>query len=734
MSITPELRARLDAALREKGPEYVPRTRHVTAAGAPRYTNRLILESSPYLLQHAHNPVSWFAWSDEPFQLARDTNRPVFLSVGYSTCHWCHVMEQESFEDEEIARLLNEHYVPIKVDREERPDVDSVYMTAVQALTGGGGWPMSVWLTPDRRPFFAGTYFPPRDGVRGARIGLHTLLQELLRQYHADPAGISRQASQVAAAVRQLLTPDGSTAAVGSEAIDSVVGTARLRFDSRWGGSRGAPKFPSSFPVRMLLRHHRRTGDARSLSMAIETLQHMSEGGIYDHVGGGFHRYSVDARWLVPHFEKMLYDNALLAVAYLEGFQASGEQRLARVARETLDYVAREMTAPDGGFYSATDADSLTPSGHRQEGYYFTWTAAELRQTVGAELARAVIAYYGVEPRGNFEGRNILHTPRQLSEVAGELGVSPERLEISLTEARQRLLEARSRRPPPLRDEKILASHNGLMLSAFAQGALVLNEPHYARVAARAAGFLLSGLLHQGRLRHSITSGQAGGSAFAEDYAFLAAGLLDLFEATQRPRWLAAAASLMEELERHHGDSVAGGYYLTPHDHEQLLAREKPGYDGAAPSANSVALLSLARLAELTDRASWRERAESTLRAFGTGISERPHAFSEMLLGVDFLVSPAKQIVIVLPSDHGRARRPDPAEPLLGVLRRTFLPNRVLLVGTEEQIAADLAELAPWASNRPARNGRATAYVCERGACQLPTTDPATFERQLLSA
>jgi hypothetical protein len=727
--IGPELRARLEAALRAKGPGYVPRTRHRHPDGTPRYTNRLILEASPYLLQHAHNPVSWFPWGEEAFAAARSGGRPVFLSVGYATCHWCHVMEEESFEDEAIARFLNEHYVCIKVDREERPDVDGLYMQAVQRLTGGGGWPMSVWLTPQREPFFAGTYFPPRDGARGARKGFDTVLREQLDAYRAGPGDVAARAARLASEIRRSLQPQPSSGLPGRDAIEQAVRAAAQRFDPEHGGTRGAPKFPSSFPVRLLLRHHRASGDRRSLEMALVTLRRMAQGGIHDHVGGGFHRYATDRRWLVPHFEKMLYDNALLAVAYLEGYQASGDAALRDVAARTLDYLVRDMTSPEGGLWSATDADSPAPGGKREEGWAFTWTPAEIEAVVGAPRIRAVQQWFAVEPAGNFEGRSILHAPRGRDEVAGSLGIAPADLDRTLAEALPLLRAARAKRPPPLLDDKLQASWNGLAITALARGALVIGEPRFRAAAERAAELVLRAMRPGGRLVHSLTRGRPGEPAFLDDHAMLAAGLLDLFELTAEPRWLDEAITLMETLERDHGDPVHGGYFLVAADRAELLAREKPGHDGAVPSGNSIALMNHLRLHELTGDERWRARAETTLRAFATTLAERPWALDQMLLGLDFMLDEALEIAIVVPATTTGGAA-DPA-PLLDVLRRSFVPNHVLVVAGEQALAGPLGAKVPWAKGKPARGGRARAYVCVRGACDLPTGDPEVFRRQI---
>jgi uncharacterized protein YyaL (SSP411 family) len=721
----PGLTERLRAALAAKGATYVPRTRHLVGK-APKYTNRLILETSPYLLQHAHNPVDWHAWGDEAFAEARRRGVPLFVSIGYSTCHWCHVMEVESFEDEEIARFMNGHYVCIKVDREQRPDIDAVYMSAVQALTGSGGWPMSVWLTPDRAPFFGGTYFPPRDGDRGASQGFLTLLRQLSETYQKDPARIAQQAATLASAVRRDLegqavatttssapAPAASVLSGGlpdAGAIAQAVVTFERSFDAQNGGLRGAPKFPSSLSVRLLLRDHRRTGDAEALRMAIVTLERMAGGGIYDQIGGGFHRYATDAAWLVPHFEKMLYDNALLTVDYLEAYQVTGRPDFARVGRETLDYLLREMASPEGGFYSATDADS-----DGQEGKYFVWSEAELRSALGAGADRFA-RYYGVTPVGNFQGRNILHVPR------------PDETErAALDDARKRLYAARARRVAPTRDEKILAAWNGLAISALATGGRLLDDARYVRAATRAADFLLTKLRVGGRLMRSYNDGRATQPGFLEDYAAVAAGLFDLYEASFDPRWLREALALCRETERLFADPAQGGWFTTAADHEKLMARERPRADGPTPSGTSLALMNALRAATFTGDDHWRAIADRALSTLRDALSERPTSLTDALLALDFRTDAVREVVVVWPEEAGASS----AAPLLSVLRHTFLPNRALAGAAQGDALAALATLAPIVEGKRALRGRSTAYVCERGHCQLPTSDPAVLRRQL---
>jgi hypothetical protein len=721
-----ELAAKLRARWAARSPSYTPRTRHLRPDGSPRYTNRLFLESSPYLLQHAHNPVNWYPWGDEAFATARRLGRPVLLSIGYSTCHWCHVMEEESFDDEEIARYLNESYVIVKVDREERPDVDAVYMSAVQRMTGGGGWPMTVWVTPDRKPFFGGTYFPARDGDRGARVGFLTLLRQLKEAYGAQAGKVAEVSTRLTEAIRADLAPEsGAQGLPGPSVLESAAAFYRSRFDSAEGGLAGAPKFPSSLPIRFLLRFHRRAQDAEALRMATLTLEKMAAGGIYDQVGGGFHRYSTDERWRVPHFEKMLYDNALLTLAYLEGHQATGREDFAQVAREILRYVQRDMTSPEGAFYSATDADSLAPSGKREEGRFFTWTPAEIQAVLGPERARVAGAYFGVMPGGNFEGRSIFYTPRSVAEVAREVGKPPDEVRAIVERSKELLYAARARRSPPLRDEKVLAAWNGLMIAAHARAAFVLGDPEYARRAARAAEFVLTKMRRDGRLRRSYKDGLAAHEGYLDDYAFLIAGLLDLHEATSEPRWLREAIALDGVLQKSYEDEAHGGFFMTSHDHEPLLAREKPAYDGAEPSGNSVQALNLLRLHELTTDDRYRLRAERALQTFGGRLAKSPAALSEMLLAADFQLDTPKEVVIVTAGPRAEA------EPFLAKLRTTFLPNRVLVVARQGADLAAQAQLVPLLGGKLARKGEATAYVCERRVCRLPTSDPDVFLQQL---
>ena len=701
----------LQAALAAKGDDYAPRTHHVDAAGAPRFTNRLILESSPYLLQHAHNPVQWMAWGEEAFEKAQVEDKPILLSIGYSTCHWCHVMERESFEDLDIAAFINQHFVAIKVDREERPDVDAVYMAATRALSGRGGWPMTVVMTPERQPFFAGTYFPARTGDRGKREGFESILSRLQSEWATDRAGLVAKAAQLSGQVagRATLRP-------GAEpAVDRFLAGARsiaAGFDPQYGGFGESKKFPRPSNLSLLLRYHRRTGDPHALHIVTHTLRAMANGGIHDQIGGGFHRYTVERRWLVPHFEKMLYDNAQLASLYIDVFQVTADPRFAEVAGRTLDYLAREMSHPQGGFYSATDADSLGPDGHREEGLFFTWTPDELRQVLGSEDMPIAIAAWGVSARGNFEGRNILHRPRALAQIARDLGRSEADIARDLARAGERMLEARASRAPPQRDDKILCAWNGLAISAFARGGRALARPDWIERAARAADFALETLRARGRLHRSWTGGQLGPTAYAEDHAFLIAGLLDLFEADGDRRWLRAAMGLDRDMQERF-EASDGGWYRTAHDAEVLLLRERPHADGAEPSANGVHVMNLLRLGAWTTEPAYRVRAEAGVKAFGGELAARPSASPSLLAALDWLSDDPMEVAVIGGGD------------LPAALASVWTPNAVAWTHARPP------DNVPWLAGKRMQAGEPTAYVCHEGLCKMPTSRADTFVAQL---
>ncbi|MEW6637598.1 MAG: thioredoxin domain-containing protein [Actinomycetota bacterium] len=678
--------------------------------------NRLANETSPYLLQHKDNPVDWYPWGEEALRKAREEDKPILLSVGYSACHWCHVMERESFEDEETARLMNEHFVNIKVDREERPDIDSIYMQAVQALTRQGGWPMTVFLTPDGSPFYGGTYYPPVP--RGGMPSFKQVLTTIADAYENRREEVMKSAGSVRDYLRAATSASIPQAQVGAELFDSASRALLGELDRRFGGFGTAPKFPQAMNLEVLLRRHHRTGDRDALSGVELTLRAMARGGIYDQLGGGFARYSVDAFWLVPHFEKMLYDNALLSRLYLEAYQATGDTFYRRIAEETIGYVLRDMTSREGGFYSAEDADS-----EGEEGKFYVWTPEEVREVLGAEDAELAMRYWDITERGNFEGKNILHVQRDPEIVAAEFGLSPEELHERIEGMRRRLFESRERRVRPGRDDKILASWNGLMLRSLAFASRVLDRADYREAAERNAAFLLEKMRSGGRLRRSYKDGRARVGGYLEDYAAVADGLLALYEATFETRWLEAASELCEAMNELFWDGDRGLFYDTPSDHERLVTRPRDVYDSAAPSGNSLATDVLLRLALLLDRDDWRARAEAVLEDLSGGMEKLPGGFGRLLCALDFHLSRPKEVAIV-----GEPGAPD-TEALVRTVYGLYLPNKVVAGRAPDDEEA--TGLIPLLADRPPLDGRATAYVCEGYACQAPTTDPEELARQL---
>ncbi len=683
---------------------------------SPGRPNRLANEKSPYLLQHAYNPVDWLPWGEEAFRKAREEDKPIFLSIGYSTCHWCHVMAHESFEDEEVAEMLNRHYVSIKVDREERPDIDQLYMSVCQALTGRGGWPLSVFMTPEARPFFAGTYFP-----RSSRMGLMGFLELLGRiatLWREDRSRMLRTAQEITEAIRA-----GSRRSPGGHALDEGVlrkGFEQLArsYDMRWGGFGQAPKFPTPHQLTFLLRWYLRTREALSLEMVEKTLLAMRRGGIFDQIGYGFHRYSVDERWLVPHFEKMLYDQALLAMAYTEAFQVTGEQGYGRVVREIMTYVLRDMTSPEGGFYSAEDADS-----EGKEGLFYVWTPEEVVAHLGERSADIFGRVYDVRGRGNFEeGRSIPHLAVDLDLFASRLGLEAEALEEMLEGARRRLFEVRQRRVRPFRDDKILTSWNGLMVAAMAKAARALGEDLYRQAARRAARFVLSQMRRpDGRLLRRWRQAEAAHPGYLDDYAFLVWGLLELYEATLDASVLEEALGINQTMMELFWDQGEGGFYLASHENEALIARLKEDHDGATPSGNSVAALNLLRLGRMTGRAELEQRAEDLLETFAPEISAYPAAHCQFLIALDTLLGPYQRIVIAGERDDERTRA------MISTVQKAFLPHGVLVLGEDDRPDAGLnAPLAEQTATVQAAQGP-VVYICEGYACQRPITDQETL-------
>ncbi len=678
--------------------------------------NRLAQETSPYLLQHKDNPVDWYPWGEEALERAKEEGKPILLSVGYSACHWCHVMERESFEDEATAQIMNQHFVNIKVDREERPDIDSIYMSATQAMIRHGGWPMTVFMTPDGAPFYAGTYFPPVPS-RGMP-SFKQLLLSLADAYENRSDEVLRSAENVREYLREATSASIPQTEISEELLTHAANALAGQVDNRFGGFNSAPKFPQAMNLEVLLRHHKRTGDRAALSGVELTLRQMANGGIYDQLGGGFARYSVDEYWLVPHFEKMLYDNALLARLYLEAYQATGEDFYRRIAEETLDYVARDMTAPEGGFYSAEDADS-----EGEEGKFYVWTPAEIEDTLDPDEARIATRYWDVTEGGNFEGKNILNVPRPPEAVAAEFDISAQELWTRILDIRQKLLAERAKRVRPGRDEKVLAAWNGLMLRAFAFAARVLDREDYRRIAEANASFLLEKLEDDGRLRRSYKDGRARFNGYLEDYACVADGLVALYEATFETRWLAEAVELVDAINELFWDAGRGIFYDTAADHEELVTRPRDYYDNASPSGTSVAVDVLLKLAVLLDRDDYRTRAEAVIEDLSGAIARIPGGFGRLLSTLDFHLSTPYEIVVI-----GDPDAPD-ARALLGAVYSDYLPNKVVAGRSESDEEA--ARLVPLLADRPKRDGKATAYVCVQYACQNPTTDPAELRTQL---
>ncbi len=683
------------------------------------FTNRLAGETSPYLRQHAHNPVDWYPWGPEALARARELDRPIFLSIGYSACHWCHVMEHESFENEEIARLLNEHFVPVKVDREERPDLDQIYMAAVQMLTGQGGWPMSVFLTPDLRPFTGGTYFPPDD--RYGRPGFKRVLQTLIEWWRTRRAEIDRAAGDLAGHLQGLGRLEPGEGDLGPGLLRKAADDLGRAFDSRYGGFGAAPKFPHPMDLRVLLRAWDRFGDEQALRMVRVTLDHMAMGGIYDHLGGGFARYSTDVRWLVPHFEKMLYDNALLIPCYLETYQATGEAAYREVVEETAGWVLREMTSPEGPFYSTLDADS-----EGEEGKFYVWTQTEIEQVLGPDAA-LFNSVYGVESDGNWEhGKNILHRVKTLDQYARLNNLSEADLRALLSRCRHKLFEARGHRVRPGLDDKALTAWNGLMIGALANAAAVLDRPEHAAAARRAADFILSRMLtSEGRLLRTWSrGGEAKLNAYLEDYAYLIDGLVSLYEATFEPRWVSAALALAGVMIEQFWDKAEGGFFYTGRDHESLIARTKDTHDNATPSGNAMAVTGLLRLAKLTGRADLHEKAEATLRLHGGLLASHPISVGQMLIALDFWLGPVQEVAVVGDPAADDTRR------VLRAARAGFHPRRVLAFKPPAGDSRPLAEIG-LLTGKMASGGVVTTYVCQNFACQAPLVGAEATETAL---
>lgn len=680
-----------------------------------KFTNLLINETSPYLRQHAHNPVNWHPWGEEAFAEARHENKPILLSIGYSACHWCHVMEHESFENEEIADLMNNNFVNIKVDREERPDLDQIYMNAVQMMTHHGGWPMTVFLTPEGVPYYGGTYFPPVD--RHNMPGFPRVLIALAEAYRERPDEIAETSASVRKELERLNAAQESSELLSRDLLDMAYRGIVKNYDSLNGGFGSAPKFPPAMVLEFLLRTYYRTGNAEALQIVTDTCRKMAEGGIYDQLGGGFHRYSTDSRWLVPHFEKMLYDNALLARLYLHHYQVSQDSDTRRTVEGILDYVVREMTSAEGGFYSTQDADS-----EGVEGKFFVWSHAEIEELLGAADAKPLCEYYNVTPEGNFEEANILNVTRSVPDVAAKNNMEPAALEALLVKSRKLLFDEREQRVKPDRDEKILTAWNGMMLASFAEAGAILERVDYTNVARRNARFVLDTLRSDGLLLRTFKDGIAKLNGYLEDYAFLNEGLLTLYETTGEGEWLEECLTLTAKMVEEFWDDEAGGFFFTGRSHETLIVRSKDFFDNATPSGNSVAAEVMLRLAALTDNDDYRRRATTMLRLIVSGMTRYPAGFGRALGALDFHLSSPKEIAIAGDAQNLATRL------LKREVWRRYLPNKVVGEARPDQSRA--AELVPFLHERNV-TGEPMAYVCEHYVCKNPVTAPAELAAQL---
>ena len=670
------------------------------------HTNRLIHETSPYLLQHAHNPVDWYPWGDEASAKAKAENKPVLLSIGYSACHWCHVMEQESFENEKIAALMNELFVSIKVDREERPDLDEIYMNAVQMLTGRGGWPMTTFLTPEDKPFYGGTYFPPED--RNGMPGFPRILMGVAQAYREKPQDVEQSVSQILAALHRMSESQQTERAFSPDAIGKSAEQLARAYDSDQGGLGQAPKFPNAGVYELFLRHHHRSKNQRYLEMVTHTLTKMAQGGIYDHLGGGFHRYSVDAKWLVPHFEKMLYDNAQLVRIYSQVYCVTKEPFYKRVVDETVTYLLREMLHTEGGFYSTQDADS-----EGEEGKFFVWTQDEVTKLLGDEQSEIFCRIFDVSEQGNFEEKNILHPILTVEQASKFFRRGQDEIQTLVAEAKRKLFSQREKRIKPFRDEKIITSWNGLMLSGLAEAIKISPEPDYVEAAQRTIEFIFTRLFRDGRLLHTYKDGQAKHLGYLDDYSFLALGLLDVYGAIFDATVLERAKESTEIMLREFWDDTDGAFFYTGKSHEPLISRTKPVFDGSIPSGNAAATLLLLRLYHLTGKEDYWQRAEKILRAYYDAMESQPFGFAHMICAVDLYLNKPKEIVMV-------GRREDAGTlELLNEIHGHYLPDKFLQVVAPDE---PIEQISPLLQGKTQVGGKPTAYVCQNFTCSPPIT------------
>ena len=692
---------------------------HKSAEGSgKKHYNRLKLEKSPYLLQHADNPVDWYAWGPEAFEKARKENKPIFLSIGYSTCHWCHVMAHESFENPEVARLMNEVFICIKVDREERQDIDNIYMRVCQMMTGSGGWPLTILMTPDKKPFFAGTYIP-RESNHG-RLGMLDLIPRIKEVWDTQHDEIIKSADQITEKLN-MIAQSSSGSELDKSTLKAAYEQLNGRYSEQYGGFGNAPKFPSPQNLLFLLRYWQSTNDEKALRMVVKTLQSMQNGGIYDHIGFGFHRYSTDSHWLVPHFEKMLYDQAMLAMAYIESYQATGIKEFEETAKEIFTYVMRDMTDEKGGFYSAEDADS-----EGVEGKFYVWTEEEVRHILKGDEADLIINVYSIDKNGNFRdeatgentGANILHLDKSLTEVAFKNKESVDGLKERVEASRQKLFAVRNKRVHPHKDDKILTDWNGLMIAALAKGAQAFDEPKYAEAAKRAADFILTGMRREdGRILHRYRDGHTAILANVDDYAFLIWGLLELYETVFDVDYLQTALDLNSEMIKYFWDKQDGGFYFTAEDAEELIVRQKEIYDGAIPSGNSVAVSNLFRLSRITANTDFEDKANKIMLAFSKDVESAPSGYTQLMVALGFGIGPSYEIVIVGDPEA------DDTKEMLSSLGKHFIPYKVVLLKHDDQETADITRIAEYTEYHSSFDGKATAYVCLDFACKMPVTN-----------
>ena len=717
-----------------------PQENQSTEFKSMEHTNLLINEKSPYLLQHAHNPVNWYPWGKPALEKAAKENKPIFLSIGYSTCHWCHVMEHESFEDEETARILNEYFIPIKVDREERPDLDQIYMTAVSMMNGQGGWPLNVFLTPDKKPFYGGTYFPPQS--RYGMPGFKDVLRSIHDAWEKRPGEIVRSGDSLVSILKEQAA-SSEKGALSDETLKKAFQQFSNYFDERHGGFGQQPKFPSSHNLSFLLRYWKRASSQKALDMVEKTLTEMQKGGIYDHLGGGFHRYSTDEMWQIPHFEKMLYDQAVIARTYLEAYQATGNNIYSKTASEIFDYVLRDMTSSEGGFFSAEDADSFPfdsdskqSSVKKEEGAFYLWTYDDLIRLLGPRDSPVFNYYFGIEPNGNaqfdphgeFVGKNILYIAHSPGETAAHFSISEKEVSEIISRGSLKLFQERIKRPRPHLDDKILVDWNGLMISSLAFGGGILNDRRYTQSAQTAVEFILRHLkTPDGRLLHRYRDGQSAIDATLSDYAFFIQGLLDLYETTFQPEYLNEAIHLSEKMVELFWDDKNGGFFLAAHDREDLILRPKEIYDGASPSGNSIAALDLIRLAHFTMNTEWDKKAQKLFEFFYKTIEATPSAYAQTLTALDFILGPSREIIIAGEANDALV------EEMLENLRRKFIPNKVIILRPADLVGEKKSDLIfsliPSLKDQIPVNNQTTAYICINHVCQLPVTTLKDFEK-----